>query len=40
VKGVRFNGRDVAYVNVGTQMSAITQDLDRRYAGKIPELQI
>jgi endonuclease G, mitochondrial len=38
VKGVRFNGRDVAYVNVGTQLSTITQDLARRYAGKIPEL--
>ncbi len=40
VKGVRFNGRDVAYVNVGTQVNAITQDLARRYAGKIPELNI
>jgi V8-like Glu-specific endopeptidase len=40
VKGVKFNGRDVAYVNVGTQMSAISQDLAKRYAGKIPELQI
>jgi V8-like Glu-specific endopeptidase len=40
VKGVKFNGRDVGYVNVGTQISAILQDLAARYAGKIPELQI
>jgi endonuclease G len=40
VKGVKFNGRDVAYVNVGTQVSAITQDLANRFAGKIPELHI
>jgi len=40
VKGVKFNGRDVAYVNVGAQISAIREDLRARYAGQIPELQI
>jgi endonuclease G, mitochondrial len=40
VKGVKFNGRDVAYVNVGAQVSAIRDDLRLRYAGRIPELQI
>ena len=37
VTGVRFQGRDVAYVNVGTQMLAIKSDLDRRSI-KVPEL--
>jgi endonuclease G, mitochondrial len=40
VTGVKFNGRDVAYVNVGTQLSAIMSDLSQRYTGKIPELNI
>ncbi len=30
VTGVRYQGRDVAYVNVGTQMRAILADLDSR----------
>jgi endonuclease G, mitochondrial len=40
VKGVKFQGRDVAYVNVGTQLSAILNDLKQRYANKLPELGI
>ena len=38
VTGVRFQGRDVAYVNVGTQIQAVLADLDRR-AIKIPGLE-
>ncbi|MBB4398529.1 trypsin-like peptidase domain-containing protein [Bradyrhizobium sp. ERR14] len=40
VTGVKFNGRDVAYANVGTQLSAIKTDLAQRYRGKVPELGI
>jgi endonuclease G len=40
VKGVKFQGREVPYVNVGTQLSAVLADLRRRYSGKIPELAI
>jgi V8-like Glu-specific endopeptidase len=40
VSDVNYNGRSVAYVNVGTQLSAIKGDLLQRYAGKVPELGI
>jgi V8-like Glu-specific endopeptidase len=40
VRGVKFNGQDVAYVNVGSQLSAIKRDLLQRYAGHVPELGI
>jgi V8-like Glu-specific endopeptidase len=40
VKGVKFQGREVPYVNVGTQLSAILADLRQRYAGKLPEFGI
>ncbi|MFP2927242.1 trypsin-like peptidase domain-containing protein [Pyxidicoccus sp. 3LG] len=40
VKGVKFQGRDVPYVNVGTQLPAILADLKARYEGKLPELGI
>lgn len=40
VTGVQFQGRSVAYVNVGTQMAAIRDHLAAHYAGKIPELSI
>jgi endonuclease G, mitochondrial len=40
VTGVRFNGQDVAYVNVGSQINAIKSDLSLRYASRIPELGI
>jgi len=37
---VKFNGKDVAYVNVGSQLTAIKRDLLQRYAGQVPELGI
>ncbi|WP_439406222.1 trypsin-like peptidase domain-containing protein [Bradyrhizobium sp. DASA03076] len=40
VSDVNYNGRSVAYVNVGTQLSAIKGDLLQRYSGKVPELRI
>lgn len=40
VTGVRFQGRDVAYVNVGTQLHAILEDLRAKHSGEIPELGI
>ncbi|MGY4480138.1 trypsin-like peptidase domain-containing protein [Bradyrhizobium sp. USDA 3364] len=40
VRDVKFNGQSVAYVNVGSQLSAIKRDLLLRYAGHIPELGI
>jgi len=40
VRDVKFNGQSVAYVNVGSQLSAIKRDLLQRYAGHIPELGI
>ncbi|WP_242122128.1 trypsin-like peptidase domain-containing protein [Sphingomonas lacusdianchii] len=38
VTGVQFQGRSVAYVNVGTQISAILDHLAANHAGKVPEL--
>lgn len=40
VTGVNFNGKPVAYVNVGTQLSSILADLRARYSGKVNELNI
>lgn len=40
VAGVNFNGKPVAYVNVGTQLSSILADLKVRYSGKVEELNI
>jgi endonuclease G len=40
VTGVNFNGKPVAYVNVGTQLSSIMKDLRERYSGKVGELNI
>ncbi|MCP3139787.1 trypsin-like peptidase domain-containing protein [Pyxidicoccus xibeiensis] len=40
VKGVKFQGQTLNYVNVGTQLSAILADLKARYAGKVQELGI
>ncbi|UFW51105.1 MULTISPECIES: trypsin-like peptidase domain-containing protein [Bradyrhizobium] len=40
VTGVNFNGKPVAYVNVGTQISSIISDLRERYSGKVSELNI
>jgi hypothetical protein len=40
VDGVQFQGRSVAYVNVGTQMQAIIKDLKAKHSGKIPEMGI
>jgi hypothetical protein len=40
VAGVKFQGHDVAYVNVGTQISAILDNLKSTSAGLLPELDI
>jgi endonuclease G len=40
VTGVNFNGKPVAYVNVGIQLSSILKDLQDRYPGKVAELNI
>jgi endonuclease G, mitochondrial len=40
VTNVNFNGKPVAYVNVGTQLSSILKDLRERYSGKVVELNI
>lgn len=40
VTGVQYQGRSVAYVNVGTQLQAIIDDLRAKHLGKIPELAI
>lgn len=40
VQGVRFQGRQVPYVNVGTPMPAIMADLRARYVGKLSEMSI
>jgi len=40
VRGVKFQGREVAYVNVGTQITAVMQHLRQQQQGKIPELGI
>jgi V8-like Glu-specific endopeptidase len=40
VRDVNFNGKPVAYVNVGTQLSSIMKDLRDRYNGKVQELNI
>jgi endonuclease G len=40
VTNVNFNGKPVAYVNVGTQLSSILTDLRERYSGKVTELNI
>jgi endonuclease G len=40
VTGVQFQGRSVAYVNVGTQVQAILDHLRSNHAGKVPELSI
>jgi endonuclease G len=40
VRGVKYQGRDVAYVNVGTPSTGIVADLKSRFAGKLPELGI
>ncbi|GIF22615.1 hypothetical protein BJ973_002938 [Actinoplanes tereljensis] len=36
--GMRFQGRNVAYVNVGTPLPAILADIRQRYAAQVPEL--
>ncbi|MET0630936.1 MAG: trypsin-like peptidase domain-containing protein [Xanthobacteraceae bacterium] len=38
--GVQFQGKSVAYINVGTRMSAVFTHLRANYAGKIAELGI
>jgi len=40
VDGVQFQGRNVAYVNVGTPIGTVFSDLQARYAGTLPELGI
>jgi S1-C subfamily serine protease len=40
VTGVKFQGRSVAYVNVGTQIMAILKHLQEAHTGKVPELAI
>jgi endonuclease G, mitochondrial len=40
VRGVKFQGRSIAYVNVGTQITAILQHLQKAHTGKVPELSI
>jgi hypothetical protein len=40
VSNVQFQGRDVAFVNIGTPIEAILSDLRMRYPGKLPELGI
>lgn len=40
VRGVKFQGRDVAYVNVGTQITAVLDRLRTAHPGQLPELGI
>ena len=40
VHGVKFQGADVGFLNVGTQITAILARLRSAYAGKLPELGI
>ena len=40
VSGVKFQGHNVAYVNVGTQISAVLDSLKSSHAGELPELGI
>ena len=40
VRGVKFQGNDVAYLNVGTQITAILEHLRSTHAGQLPELGI
>jgi endonuclease G len=40
VTGVKFQGRNVAYVNVGTQITAVLQNLRDTHAGELAELGI
>jgi endonuclease G, mitochondrial len=40
VRGVKFQGHDVAYLNVGTQITAILDALRTTHAGSLPELEI
>jgi endonuclease G len=40
VSGVKFQGRSVAYVNVGTQISAVLEHVREQHAGKVAELGI
>lgn len=40
VSGVKFQGRTVAYVNVGTQISAVLEHVRARHAGTVAELGI
>jgi hypothetical protein len=40
VRGVTYQGREVAYVNVGTQVSAIMEHLRIHHSGRIAELGI
>lgn len=40
VRGVKFQGRDVAYVNVGTQITAVLDRLRTTHPGQLPELGI
>lgn len=39
-RGVTFQGREVAYVNVGTQVTAIMEHLRATHAGRLAELGI
>ena len=38
--GVKFQGADVGFLNVGTQITAILERLRSAYAGRLPELGI
>ncbi len=40
VHGVKFQGADVGFLNVGTQITAILERLRSAYAGQLPELGI
>ena len=40
VRGVKFQGRDAAYVNVGTQITAVLDRLRTTHPGQLPELGI
>lgn len=40
VHGVKFQGQDVGFLNVGTQVTAILDRLRSAYAGQLPELGI
>jgi endonuclease G, mitochondrial len=40
VRDVKFQGHDVAYINVGTQITAILDSLKLSHAGLLPELGI